>query len=42
VRGIYPLIAVVDADGYRLVPEDEVAERFGALIARIQAEGRRA
>jgi len=42
VRGIYPLIAVVDAEGYRLVPEDEVAERFGALIARIQAEGRRA
>jgi hypothetical protein len=24
------------------VPEEEVAERFGALIARIQAEGRRA
>jgi proteasome beta subunit len=42
VRGIYPLIAVVDAEGYRLVPEEEVAERFGALIARIQAEGRRA
>ena len=34
VRGIYPLIAVVDAEGYRLVPEEEVAERFGALIAR--------
>ena len=38
VRGIYPLIAVVDVEGYRLVPEDEVAERFGALVARIQAE----
>jgi proteasome beta subunit len=38
VRGIYPLIAVVDAEGYRLVPEEEVAERFGALIARKQAE----
>jgi proteasome beta subunit len=36
VRGIYPLIAVVDADGYRLVPEEEVAERFAALVARIQ------
>ena len=34
VRGIYPIIAVVDAAGYREVPEDEVAERFSALIAR--------
>jgi proteasome beta subunit len=38
VRGIYPIIAVVDAAGYREVPEDEVAERFGALVARKQAE----
>ena len=38
VRGIYPLIAVVDADGYRLVPEPEVAEKFAALIARKSAE----
>ena len=38
VRGIYPLIAVVDLEGYRLVPEEEVAERFAALIARMQAE----
>jgi hypothetical protein len=29
---------VVDAAGYREVPEDEVAERFGTLIARKQAE----
>ncbi|HEY2215124.1 MAG TPA: proteasome subunit beta [Acidimicrobiales bacterium] len=38
VRGIYPLIAVVDAEGYRLVPEPEVAEKFAALIARKSAE----
>jgi proteasome beta subunit len=38
VRGIYPIVAFVDADGYREVPEDEVAARFGALIARKQAE----
>ncbi len=37
VRGIYPLVAVVTAEGYALVPEDEVAERFGALIARKRA-----
>src|SRR5580698_4831989 len=36
VRGIYPLIAIVDAEGYRLVPEEEVAERFGALLERKQ------
>ncbi len=38
VRGIFPIIAVVDATGYREVPEEEVAERFAALIARRQAE----
>jgi len=38
VRGIYPIVAVVDATGYREVPGDEVGERFGALIARRQAE----
>ena len=38
VRGIYPIVAVVDASGYREVPEEEVAERFGALVARRQAE----
>jgi proteasome beta subunit len=38
VRGIYPLIAIVDGEGYRLVPEEEVAERFAALVARIRAE----
>jgi proteasome beta subunit len=38
VRGIYPIVAVVDALGYREVPEPDVAERFGALIARRQAE----
>jgi proteasome beta subunit len=38
VRGIYPIVAVVDATGYREVPEDEVAERFAALVARKQAE----
>jgi proteasome beta subunit len=36
VRGIYPLVAVVDADGYRRIGEAEVAERFGALIERMR------
>ncbi len=38
VRGIYPTIAVVTADGYMEVPEPEVADRFTALIARKRAE----
>jgi proteasome beta subunit len=34
VRGIYPLVAVVDVDGYAPVSEAEVAERFAAVIER--------
>ena len=40
VRGIYPLVAVVDADGYRRIDEADVAERFGALIERMRRPGR--
>ncbi|HUA96664.1 MAG TPA: proteasome subunit beta [Acidimicrobiales bacterium] len=38
VRGIYPLVAVVTAEGYVQVGEDEVAERFAVLIERRHAE----
>jgi proteasome beta subunit len=38
VRGIYPLVAVVDADGYQQAAESEVAERFAALIERKRRE----
>ena len=40
IRGIYPLVATVTADGFTAVPEDEVAERFAALIERRRTEGR--
>jgi len=40
IRGIYPLVATVTADGYQAVDEEEVAERFAALIERRRAEGR--
>lgn len=33
VRGIYPLVAVIDADGYQEIPTDEVAERVQSVIA---------
>jgi proteasome beta subunit len=41
VRGIYPLVATITADGFERASEDEVAERFGALIERKRAEGQR-
>jgi proteasome beta subunit len=41
VRGIYPMVATVSANGFELAGESEVAERFGALIERKRAEGQR-
>ena len=38
VRGIYPLVAVVDVEGYAQVEEAVVADRFLALIERKRAE----
>jgi proteasome beta subunit len=38
IRGIYPIVAIVDATGYREVPEADVAERFGSLASRLQTE----
>jgi proteasome beta subunit len=40
IRGIYPLVATVTADGFAAVTEEEVSERFAALIERRRAEGR--
>ena len=40
IRGIYPLVATVTADGFTEVAEEEVAERFAALIERRRSEGR--
>jgi proteasome beta subunit len=33
MRGIYPVVAVVTAEGYRRLPDDEV----GAVVARLVA-----
>jgi proteasome beta subunit len=35
LRGIYPIVATVDAKGFALVPETEVAERFQAVVANL-------
>jgi len=34
VRGIYPTVATIGVNGFERVDDGEVAERFGALIAR--------
>jgi proteasome beta subunit len=38
IRGIYPIVAVVDATGYREVAEPDIAARFGSLMARLTEE----
>lgn len=39
VRGIYPTVVSITTDGYTEVPEEEVAERFAALIEHKQERG---
>src|SRR3954467_7314806 len=39
VRGIYPTVATVTATGWERVPEDEVADRFRAVIEAKTARG---
>ncbi len=41
LRGIYPVVATVDSGGYRRLGDDEVAERFQAvLVGRRERSGR--
>lgn len=39
VRGIYPTMATITADGFTPVAEDEIAERFRALLDTLRAGG---
>jgi proteasome beta subunit len=39
VRGIYPTVALITADGYEPVGEAEVAERFVSVIADLSTGG---
>jgi proteasome beta subunit len=41
VRGIYPTVALITGSGFGRVPETEVAERFGAVIATKTERGQR-
>ena len=38
LRGIYPIVAAVDVNGYRTVTEQDVAARFENVIAQRQAQ----
>ncbi|HEX6391865.1 MAG TPA: proteasome subunit beta [Acidimicrobiales bacterium] len=35
VRGIYPTVATINAEGFKLVSEQEVAERFASVVAGV-------
>ena len=35
IRGIYPVVAAITADGYERLPDDEMAARTDALLRRI-------
>jgi proteasome beta subunit len=37
VRGIYPTIATITAEGFRRVDEPEVSDRFATLVDRLQS-----
>lgn len=37
VRGIYPVIATITADGFARVPDEEIAERFRLLVVDLSA-----
>jgi proteasome beta subunit len=37
VRGIYPVIATITADGFQRVPDAEIAERFVGLLESLSA-----
>jgi hypothetical protein len=39
VRGIYPMVAIIDADGFRLLDDDDVAARSQDLLGGAERGG---
>lgn len=39
VRGIYPMVAIIDGDGFRLLDDDDVADRAQALLGGAERGG---
>jgi proteasome beta subunit len=42
VRGIYPVVAVIDREGYRSLPDDDVAQRSQDLLGGAERGGNEA
>jgi proteasome beta subunit len=38
LRGIYPIVATIDAGGFARVDDDELAERYGAIADEVKAK----
>ena len=36
VRGIYPVVATIDSDGWSLVGDDELSDRYRTLIEQME------
>jgi hypothetical protein len=36
VRGIYPVVALITADGFERLDDDDVAARTGSLLERLR------
>jgi hypothetical protein len=39
VRGIYPVVATITADGFARLEDQDIAHRFQALLARLSIPG---
>ena len=39
MRGIYPVVATITAEGFERIDDVEIAERFRALLDRMTAPG---
>lgn len=37
IRGIYPIVATIDSDGFSKVPEDQIAERVASMTATLRS-----
>ena len=37
MRGIYPIVAIIDSTGYRELPESDIAARFDTVLADFKA-----
>jgi proteasome beta subunit len=41
IRGIFPIVALIDADGFRRLEDDEIRSRFEAMVGQLSATNTR-